>query len=126
MLARFPERVFHEIRPEVVNHQAAQHSVAISTRDPQFDALVNVLGLLNVLTYCTRVGTSKIIAATCGASYSASDLLQLQHGCLWRSLNRSEMLLTLSQPFHYTEQAWSLLHSRYDQGAPPGKAAHVV
>jgi UDP-glucose 4-epimerase len=63
------ELVFNEIRPEVVNHQAAQPSVAISTRDPRLDARVNVLGLLNVLTNCTRVGTRKIIFASSGASY---------------------------------------------------------
>jgi len=69
------ERVFNEIRPEVVNHQAAQPSVAISTRDPRLDARVNVLGLLNVLTNCTRVGTRKIIFASSGASYGTSDRL---------------------------------------------------
>ena len=68
------ERVFNEIRPEVVNHQAAQPSVAISTRDPRLDARVNVLGLLNVLANCTRVGTRKIIFASSGASYGTSDL----------------------------------------------------
>jgi UDP-glucose 4-epimerase len=66
------ERVFNEIRPEVVNHQAAQHSVAISTRDPRLDARVNVLGLLNILTNCTRVGTRKIIFASSGATYGTS------------------------------------------------------
>jgi UDP-glucose 4-epimerase len=66
------QRVFHDIRPEVVNHQAAQHSVAISTRDPQLDARVNVLGLLNVLTTCTHVGTRKIIFASSGATYGTS------------------------------------------------------
>lgn len=69
------ERVFNEIRPEVVNHHAAQHSVAISTKDPRLDARVNVLGLLNVLTNCTRVGTRKIIFASSGVSYSTSDRL---------------------------------------------------
>lgn len=68
------ERIFNEIRPEVVNHQAAQHSVAISTRDPQLDARVNVLGLLNILTNCTRVGTRKIIFASSGATYGSSDI----------------------------------------------------
>src|SRR5215467_13585968 len=68
------ERIFHEIRPEVVNHQAAQHSVAISTRDPQLDARVNVLGLLNVLSNCSRAGTRKIIFASSGASYGISDM----------------------------------------------------
>src|SRR5436305_15065193 len=62
-------RIFDEVRPAVVNHQAAQHSVAISTKNPQLDARVNVLGLLNVLTNCTRVGVRKIIFASSGATY---------------------------------------------------------
>src|SRR5215470_5668265 len=53
-------RAFDEIQPEIVCHQAAQHSVAVSTRHPQLDAQVNVLGLINVLSNCTRVGTRKI------------------------------------------------------------------
>ena len=61
--------IFDEVRPEVVSHQAAQHSVAISTKNPQLDARVNVLGLLNVLTHCTRVGTRKIVFASSGATY---------------------------------------------------------
>jgi UDP-glucose 4-epimerase len=63
------QSIFDEVRPEVVSHQAAQHSVAISTENPQFDARVNVLGLLNVLTNCTRVGTRKIVFASSGATY---------------------------------------------------------
>ena len=31
-------RVFREFAPEVVSHHAAQHSVAISARDPRYDA----------------------------------------------------------------------------------------
>ncbi len=42
-------RIFFEFRPEIVSHHAAQHSVAISSRDPKIDADVNVIGLLNVL-----------------------------------------------------------------------------
>jgi UDP-glucose 4-epimerase len=61
--------IFDEVRPEVVSHQAAQHSVAISTKNPQFDAKVNVLGLLNVLTHCTRIGTRKIVFASSAATY---------------------------------------------------------
>ncbi|MGZ3628033.1 MAG: NAD-dependent epimerase/dehydratase family protein [Ktedonobacteraceae bacterium] len=63
------QSIFDEVRPEVVSHQAAQHSVAISMKNPQFDARVNVLGLLNVLTNCTRVGTRKIVFASSGATY---------------------------------------------------------
>lgn len=62
-------RVFDEVKPEVVSHQAAQHSVAISTKHPQLDAQINVLGLLNILSNCTRVGARKIIFASSGATY---------------------------------------------------------
>lgn len=62
-------RVFTEVKPEIVNHHAAQHSVAISAKDPKFDATVNVLGLLNVLNNCTRVKTRKVIFASSGATY---------------------------------------------------------
>ncbi|GAC1613627.1 MAG: SDR family oxidoreductase [Ktedonobacteraceae bacterium] len=61
--------IFDEVRPDVVSHQAAQHSVAVSTKKPKLDAQVNVLGLLNVLTNCTRVGTRKIVFASSGATY---------------------------------------------------------
>lgn len=69
--------IFNEVRPEVVSHQAAQHSVAISTKNPQLDASVNVLGLLNVLTNCTRVGTRKIVFASSGATYGTPARLPI-------------------------------------------------
>lgn len=61
--------IFDEERPEVVCHQAAQHSVSISTKYPKLDARVNVLGLLNVLTNCAQAGTRKIVFASSGATY---------------------------------------------------------
>ncbi len=36
--------IFDEMRPEIVSHQAAQHSVAVSTKNPKLDVQVNVLG----------------------------------------------------------------------------------
>ncbi len=70
-------QIFDEVRPEIVYHEAAQHSVAISTRDPQLDARVNVLGLLNILGNCTRVGTRKVICASSGASYGTPENLPI-------------------------------------------------
>jgi UDP-glucose 4-epimerase len=69
--------IFDEVRPEVVSHQAAQHSVAISTKNPQLDARVNVVGLLNVLTHCARVGTRKIVFASSGATYGIPERLPI-------------------------------------------------
>jgi len=63
------ERVFREFAPHVVSHHAAQHSVAISSRDPQLDAQVNVLGLINVLDNCVKANVKKVIFASSGATY---------------------------------------------------------
>ena len=41
--------VFRRENPEIVNHHAAQISVARSVKDPLFDARVNVLGSLELL-----------------------------------------------------------------------------
>jgi len=71
------QKIFDEVRPEIVSHQAAQHSVAISTKNPQLDARVNVLGLLNVLTNSTRIGTRKIIFASSGATYGTPARLPI-------------------------------------------------
>jgi UDP-glucose 4-epimerase len=66
-------RVFDEFKPDVVSHHAAQHSVAISARDPRYDAEVNVLGLLNVLDQSVRVGVKKVIFASSGATFGTPE-----------------------------------------------------
>jgi UDP-glucose 4-epimerase len=62
-------KVFDAEQPEVICHLAAQHSVKISTDDPQHDAEVNILGLINILENATRVGSRKIVFSSSGASY---------------------------------------------------------
>ncbi len=64
------ERVFADFRPEVVTHQAAQTSVAVSTREPARDASVNVVGSVHVLEACVRHGVRRLVfASTGGAIY---------------------------------------------------------
>lgn len=65
--------VFARFRPEIVNHHAAQHSVAISARDPIYDARVNVIGLLNVLEGAVKAGARKAIFASSGATFGNPD-----------------------------------------------------
>jgi UDP-glucose 4-epimerase len=78
-------RIFDEVKPEVVNHHAAQHSVAISTQNPQLDANVNVLGTLNLLTNCTRVGgVRKVIFASSGATYGTPANLPIDEDTMQR------------------------------------------
>ena len=74
------ERIFREFAPEVVSHHAAQHSVAISSRDPQLDAQVNVLGLLNVLETSVKAGVKKVIFASSGATFGEPKTLPITEG----------------------------------------------
>jgi UDP-glucose 4-epimerase len=61
-------RVFDEVRPQWVSHQAAQMSVSRSVREPKFDAEVNVLGLLNVLGEAHRCGVERVLFASSGGA----------------------------------------------------------
>lgn len=70
-------RVFADFKPEIVSHHAAQHSVAISARDPVYDASVNVVGLLNVLEHASKNGARKVIYASSGATFGTPDRLPI-------------------------------------------------
>jgi len=69
------KRIFHEVKPDLVCHHAAQHSVAIGARDPQLDANVNIVGMLNVLDAAVAAGTRKAIFASSAATYG--DVTQM-------------------------------------------------
>jgi len=63
-------RVFSEFRPDAVSHQAAQASVAVSVREPQRDASINILGTINVLQNCVTQRVRQVVfASTGGAIY---------------------------------------------------------
>ncbi|TMB96683.1 MAG: NAD-dependent epimerase/dehydratase family protein, partial [Chloroflexi bacterium] len=63
-------------RPEVVNHHAAQSEVPKSVADPGFDAMVNVVGGLNVLKASVEAGARKVIfSSTGGALYGEPDVI---------------------------------------------------
>lgn len=63
-------RVFAEHKPEVVCHQAAQTSVAVSTREPVRDAEINVIGGVQVLEQSVKNRIARFVfASTGGAIY---------------------------------------------------------
>lgn len=55
-------------KPDVVNHHAAQISVNVSVREPRLDADINVVGSLNVIHACLRVGVKKLIYISSGGA----------------------------------------------------------
>ncbi|MDR5709436.1 MAG: NAD-dependent epimerase/dehydratase family protein [Armatimonadota bacterium] len=68
--------VFEQERPQVLSHHAAQASVAISLRDPELDARVNVVGTLKLLQYCVRTGVRHFVfASTGGAIYGEATAI---------------------------------------------------
>ncbi len=76
MDVRAPEvrKVFERERFDVVNHHAAQMSVPASVEDPDFDADVNVRGLINLLEASRVTGVRKVIfISSGGAIYGEAD-----------------------------------------------------
>jgi UDP-glucose 4-epimerase len=63
-------KVFADFQPNVVTHQAAQTSVAVSAREPLRDADVNILGSLNILNQAVKHKVQRVVfASTGGAIY---------------------------------------------------------
>lgn len=57
-------------RPEVIDHHAAHIQVGNSVKNPQFDAVHNIIGTLNIMQAAKDAGVKKVImASTGGAMY---------------------------------------------------------
>jgi len=68
--------IFETEKPEMVFHVAAQIDVRKSVADPAADAKENIIGSINVLECCKKVGVKKIIfSSTGGAIYGEADVL---------------------------------------------------
>jgi len=60
----------NEFKPELVSHQAAQISVAVSVREPYLDGEINILGGINLLDACVALKVQRLVfASTGGAIY---------------------------------------------------------
>jgi len=65
-------------RPDVINHHAANPSVAASVRQPVYDAAQNVLGTLHVLEAARQAGASRFIyISSGGAMYGNPEYLPM-------------------------------------------------
>jgi UDP-glucose 4-epimerase len=68
------DALFKEIKPDIVNHHAAQIDVRKSVADPLFDADTNVLGTINLLQISAKYGVKKFIfSSTGGAIYGEQE-----------------------------------------------------
>jgi len=99
------ESVFADFAPEVVSHHAAQHSVAISTADPNYDADVNILGLLNVLRLSVKHKTRKVTFASSAATYGTPQRLPITED--HPQLPESPYGITKMAAEHYLRFFWT-------------------
>jgi UDP-glucose 4-epimerase len=75
-------------QPEVVFHLAAQIDVRTSVNDPLHDAMVNVLGTVNVAEAARKAGARKIVfASSGGAIYGIPDSLPVSEDAALRPLS---------------------------------------
>lgn len=60
--------IFEKEKPDIVNHHAAQMNVRRSLENPLFDAEVNILGVLNVLSCAVKTNAKKFIFISSGGA----------------------------------------------------------
>jgi len=62
------EKIFQKEKFDIVNHHAAQINVRRSVADPLFDATVNILGSLNLVTLAAKYAIKRFIFASSGGA----------------------------------------------------------
>jgi UDP-glucose 4-epimerase len=67
--------LFEEVRPDVVFHFAAQIDVRKSVADTPLDAMINVVGTINVLEAALAVGARVVNSSTGGAIYGEGRII---------------------------------------------------
>jgi UDP-glucose 4-epimerase len=65
--------LFGELRPDTCFHLAAQADVGTSVERPDYDAEVNVVGIVRLLEAARRVGASLVFSSTGGAIYGECE-----------------------------------------------------
>jgi UDP-glucose 4-epimerase len=78
--------LINRTKPELVFHLAAQVDVRKSVKDPIHDAMINVIGTLNLLQAATESGTRKVVFTSSG-------------GCIYGEPDESRLPVTEDQVF---------------------------
>ncbi len=76
------EKIFEKFKPDIVNHHAAQSSVSVSTKNPLYDADVNIKGTIILLELSARYGCKGFIfAGSGGTAYGEPEVLPVKESC---------------------------------------------
>lgn len=72
------ESIFKEEKPDYCIHLAAQTSVNAGMNNPYFDANVNILGSIKLISLCKKYSIKKFITASTAAVYGKPETLPVQ------------------------------------------------
>lgn len=75
-----PGAVMERERPDFVIHLAAQARAGPALEDPVRDGRANILGTVNLLQACARLGVRKVVYASSAAVYGEPRYLPLDEG----------------------------------------------
>lgn len=67
--------VFKNEKFDIVYHMAAQIDIQKSIKDPIKDAMINIIGTINILEACRKSNVKKIIYSSTAAAYGNPDYL---------------------------------------------------
>ena len=120
--------VFEQERPDVVHHLAAQISVADSVRNPVKDAMINVVGSVNLLENCVRYGVKKIIFSSSGGTvYGATEQLPAVEDLPFSAMSPygvTKICMEYYLPFYKTEHGLDYTVLRYANVYGPRQDPH--
>jgi UDP-glucose 4-epimerase len=61
-------QLIDRIKPDILNHHAAQMDVRRSVTDPAFDARTNIIGFINLLEACKSAQVKKVLFSSSGGA----------------------------------------------------------
>lgn len=102
------KEVFKTEMPEILIHHAAQIDVQKSIKNPSEDALINIIGTINLLECCRDYGVRKIIYASSAAEYGEPNELPITANQLANPI--SFYGISKHTPTHYIK-VFSLLYN---------------
>jgi len=122
------EKVFETERPDYVHHLAAQISVADSVRNPLHDAMVNVVGSVNLLQNCVRYGVKKFIFSSSGGTvYGATEHLPAVEDLPFSGMSPygvTKICMEYYLPYYRAEQGLNYTVLRYSNVYGPRQDPH--
>ena len=103
-------QIFEQEKPEIVFHFAAQIDIRKSVKDPIEDAKINILGSLNLIQNCQKIGVKRFIFASSGGSiYGDTDIIPTPENHLENPESPYGICkLTIEKYLHFYKQTFGL------------------